>query len=351
MRIADAYLSYRLIKLLAQPFEEWDAYKLGIISDEGEEIKKPVLNIEKRAWGMFERVIAKIKKIIVKLTGPSRAAAILTTLALIKEHSDVVYEEIYQYLKEENLLNSPIVESINDKYLFKSVFLAGGPGSGKSYISETMFWHTGVQKFGGLSTMFVNSDNAVEYLFHKKGLPLVFGDVGSQLYKQQFEVREIAKKITSYRASNWINGMLPIVIDGTGAWIEKIRDQKELLISIGYDVSLIFVNTSLEVALQRNAKRERKVQESVVKKIWQEAHNNIGQFQKIFEGNLSIIDNSKILEGEEKRIFVSALEKLGRNMITSPLQNPVGKKMIELLKKTGGKYISDIADKKIDFKS
>jgi Fe-S oxidoreductase len=141
-----------------------------------------------------------------------------------------------------------------------------------------------------------------------------------------------------------IDGMLPIIIDGTGKDFDKIKSQAEDLKSIGYDVYMIFVNTSLDVAKERNKKRERSVDEKIVEKMWFAVQNNIGKFQKYFGSeNFEVVDNSNYFEknSKEEQDFKMYLFKLGKKIIESPLKNKIGIKTIEMMKKNGYKYLSD----------
>ena len=91
-----SYLAWYSSKLLSRPFTKWKAYEVGIIDENGDLIKKPGSVEEKKVWGLFERFIANIKQTIIRVTGPSQAAAILTTLALFKENAgSVAYEMFY----------------------------------------------------------------------------------------------------------------------------------------------------------------------------------------------------------------------------------------------------------------
>ena len=64
---------------------------------------------------------------------------------------------------------------------------------------------------------------------------------------------------------------------------DKIATQSNDLRQLGYDTHMIFVNTSLDVALERNAKRSRSVPESIVIKSWKEVQANIGKFNNHFK--------------------------------------------------------------------
>jgi hypothetical protein len=86
MDLVSTYLSYRLVKLLGTPFENWEAFKLGIIDSKGKIIKEPETSEEKRSFTSFERIIKNIKIAISKLVGYSKAAAILSTIYLLRDN-------------------------------------------------------------------------------------------------------------------------------------------------------------------------------------------------------------------------------------------------------------------------
>ena len=111
----------------------------------------------------------------------------------------------------------------------------------------------------------INSDSAFENALRKNGLSL-------KMPEDEAEARDIlrarAKGTTDKTMDLSIKGRLGMVIDGTGRDYDKIaKNQKAILQQLGYDCYMIFVNTSLEVALERNKKRERSVPEYITKKI------------------------------------------------------------------------------------
>lgn len=226
-------------------------------------------------------------------------------------------------------------ESINDKCLFKAVFMAGGPGSGKGYVNGAIF--------DGTPAKVVNSDDLLEFLIVKNELPMKFDPKQVETYAKQMAVRTKAKASVSIREDNYVNGMLPIVIDGTGKDFDEIRQQAEELKDIGYDVGMVFVNTTLEVAQARNKKRARTVPDEVVEKGWHQVQDNLGKFQSYFgRQSFFVVDNSQVLEGQALEQFKRDMFKIGNKLLNSPLANRKGLLTIELLKKTGGKYLSDL---------
>ena len=180
----------------------------------------------------------------------------------------------------------PLHEGVYDQHIFKAFFLAGGPGSGKSYVVS--------RTTGGSGLKLVNSDDAFENLLRKAGLSL---KMPSSEEEPRDVVRGRAKEITAKKKENYLEGRLGLIIDGTGREAEKILFQKRQLEELGYDTYMIFVNTSLDVALQRNAERSRSVPESIVTKSWKAVQSNIGKFNNMFRKGFIIVDNNDA--GEE----------------------------------------------------
>ena len=180
-------------------------------------------------------------------------------------------------------LTSYIEEGVNDPAIFKAVFLAGGPGSGKSFI-------VGQTALTALGFKVINSDDAFENALKKAGLKTTPDDIYSP--KGQ-EIRKGAVALTGKRMQLAIDGRLGLVIDGTGKNYEKISGQARDLKALGYETAMIFVNTTEEDALVRNRKRARKLPDAEVSKMWRDVQKNIGKFQNLFRRNMFVVDNSE----------------------------------------------------------
>ena len=176
-----------------------------------------------------------------------------------------------------------IQEGVYDPNIFKAIFLAGGPGSGKSYVVR--------RTTGGLGMKIVNSDDIYEKMLNDAGLDTTPEDIF--LTKDKRFVVE-TKAVTKRMQGNFLEGRLGLIIDGTGKDYDKITNQARQLEALGYDTHMIFVNTSLDVALQRNAERPRKLAEPLVVQSWNDVQKNIGKFNNYFQGNFIIIDNNDI---------------------------------------------------------
>ena len=207
-----------------------------------------------------------------------------------------------------------IQEGVYDPGIFKAFFLAGGPGSGKTYVTNRVT--------GGMGLKMVNSDIRFERYLQKAGLSLKMPDSEAAA---RDPLRQRAKQITGDLMDRYIRGRLGLVIDATGRDYNVINRQRSMLQMLGYDTYMVFVNTSLEVALQRNRVRTRSVPEDITRKSWNTVQNNIGKFQNMFGmRNMIVVDNNDAKEDELLKVY-----KQVRRLINVPVQNYVAKKWIE----------------------
>jgi dephospho-CoA kinase len=213
------------------------------------------------------------------------------------------------------------------------VIVAGGPGSGKSFIRKVAF--------SGDKISVVNSDLLFELELKKTGVSKKIDDQHPD-YDKQMVLRDKAKDITSRQAARVIDRMLPFVVEGTGHKLRKILDIKHKVEEVGYDCGLVFVNTSLEVAWERNLKRERSLSKELLVANWKNAQANIGSFQDEFKDNFVVVDNDEVISQENMNDFINTLHKKVGGLIRKPLKNIKGRKIIDQLNKIGGHALSDI---------
>jgi predicted kinase len=139
-------------------------------------------------------------------------------------------------------------------------------------------------------------------------------------------LRTKAKAKAENQASLYVKGRLGLVVDATGRDYNVIHNQASQLKQLGYDCYMIFVNTSLEVALERNAKRERTVPEYVTRTSWQGVQNNIGKFQNFFGMEYFIVvDNSK----SEQELITQTMNKVNaivRRYLNTPIKSYIAKR-------------------------
>ena len=195
-----------------------------------------------------------------------------------------------------------INEGVYDPGIFKAFFLAGGPGSGKSFVTSRVFAGTGLK--------LVNSDTAFERQLKKSGLSLQMPD--SEAYFRDI-IRKRAKTTVLSALDQYLRGRLGLVIDSTARDYDTISRQHGQLKQLGYDCYMVFVNTSLEVALKRNQLRARKLPDAIVINSHKQIQQNIGKLQRIFgSNNFIVVDNNKVAEDVNPKVHKSIRRMVGR---------------------------------------
>jgi len=212
-------------------------------------------------------------------------------------------------------------EGVNDKSIFKAVFLAGGPGSGKDYVLDNTLEGHGLTE--------INSDKALEFLMDKEGLDKRMPE--DEKEARTF-VRDRAKNITELKQRLALVGRNGLIINGTGDDYKKIERIKSRLEELGYDTSMIMVNTSDEVSAERNVERGqrggRTVPEKIRREKWEAVQNSRPELAKLFGDNYSEFDNSEDLRTadpevvKQKKDEMMELYKNVQNFVSQPPSNP-----------------------------
>ena len=252
-------------------------------------------------------------------------------------------------------LKQLLTEGVFDKGILKAVFMAGGPGSGKTYVASQIFGIPDKNiniSASGMKT--VNSDTEFEFLLKKYGFETfgtgkldidkwpdeVFDAIaGGDEDSESMTVRKKAKLLTKARKEKYMEGRLGMIIDGTGHNYAKLSKEKKELEKLGYDCYMVFVNTSLNVAKQRNKESARRLPEDILEKSWKDVQNNLGKFQGLFGSNFAVVDNSKFLKPEQaQKKFGMIVKKYINKFIKGAVRNPIGKKWIKhnLILRAGG---------------
>ena len=214
-------------------------------------------------------------------------------------------------------------EGLYDPNIFKAFFLAGGPGSGKSYVVR--------RTTGGSGLRIVNSDDVFELLLKKAGLSKLMPP--EELEPRERE-KEKASRITKARKDNYVEGRLGLIIDGTGSNYDKITGQAKMLQGLGYDTYMIFVHTSIDIALERNIERGREggrqLSNALTIKLWKEVQANMGKYSQFFRRNFVLVDNND----PDDDIFSDVFKQV-RSLLRIKVSNPRAKNWMamELAKK------------------
>jgi len=203
-------------------------------------------------------------------------------------------------------------EGINDAGIFKAVFLAGHPGSGKSYTLDRI-------KSGQIEPRIVNTDKFVEH--YKNADWMKIGDKVRQLNNKQLVL--------------YLNSMLPLAIDGTSGSVSAMLRRRGLLESIGYDTAMVFVNTDLETAIKRVQARDRKVPEEFIRESFKQLSENKKFYRSRFNTFIEVDNN----EGELTNKVITHAFKFLSAFYNTPVINPIGKRRIKEMKENKWKYL------------
>lgn len=255
-----------------------------------------------------------------------------------EHHAKELYNDVRHHMGVKEDLNTEfeqlLFEGVHDKAIFKAVFLAGGPGSGKDYVLDNTLAGHGLTE--------INSDKALEYLMDKKGLDKTMP--ASEKIERDV-TRGRAKSVTELRERLALYGRNGVIINGTGDDAEKIKRIKERLEELGYDTSMIMVNTKDEVSAMRNVERGqrggRTVPETIRKQKWQSVQNSRPELGKLFGDKYVEFDNSEDLRSAHPEIVKAKKQEMldiykqVQKFISSPPKSKQAKEWIaaELEKK------------------
>ncbi|SVA67782.1 uncharacterized protein METZ01_LOCUS120636, partial [marine metagenome] len=185
----------------------------------------------------------------------------------------------------------------------------------------------------GAGMKVINSDSAFERLLAKERMSLDFKGYSEKELIRRDEIRAKAKRMTALSLGAAIEGRLGLILDSTARNVPRIESENAHMRGIGYDTFMVFVNTTLEVAMARNNERPRKLPDAIVIQNHKEVQGNIGKLQNMFSAsNFVIIDNNKVREDVNAKVY-----KAVRKLVNRDPQSKVAKDWVarELAKKSG----------------
>jgi len=215
-------------------------------------------------------------------------------------------------------LEQYMTEGINDKGIFKAIFMAGAPGSGKTTVRSKLG--------GGIDPRTVNTDTWTEF----------FGDPPWD------EKGEKIKLLTTSQLTLYIKSMLPLWCDGTSSNPTNLMAREGLLSGIGYDTGMLWINTSLESSLERAKKRHERGGRFVPEKTIISAFKQINDLKPFYKGRFKYFVEVNNDTGElTDDVIIKAYKSTG-SFFSGDIINPVGRNRVEELRESGGKYLTDI---------
>jgi len=236
-----------------------------------------------------------------------------------------------------------IQEGVYDPGILKAVFTAGGPGSGKSYLADVVFgvrtpnakpFFENASFVGANGLKYVNSDRFFERELAKLGInPKDLQDISELPSDELWDIvqsadepesaRNIAKGHLGKLRDLYEQNRLGMLIDGTGGKFDKMVREKNLAEAMGYDTYMLFVDTSLPVAIERDANRSRTLGPELVEEIWQSVQDNKERYKELYGDNFSIVENS--VYGPPPQAVIKKIN----NFVNAPVQNPIGQAWIQ----------------------
>jgi predicted kinase len=212
------------------------------------------------------------------------------------------------------------------KSKLKAIVMAGPPGGGKSSI---------IKGLGLVNDGFkeVNQDISLEWLKTKEGLPAKESDYTKEQRSMRSKLGAQARKIAARKLDKFAKQGDGVILDGTGASVAATEAKIQALEELGYEVSMIYVNTPKETAIARNkARKERSLPDFIVERTWDavDANKNVyaGRFgDKFYEVNTEGLKQGEVpqevsdairndLAAEERgRLTAEEFAKQGKDLV------------------------------------
>ena len=222
-----------------------------------------------------------------------------------------------------------IIESINDKGIFKAIILGGLPAAGKTTV--------------------------IKKVISNGSFPISIPDADYWTEKHGGVWSPENKRLTNSTYHMTINSLRPLYIDTVSGNPEDFKNRVNDLKSIGYDVDMVFVDIDVETAIKRVKKRNIQQNRQVSTQYIINTYNKIyggGKYKKIdatplfkqyskILGKSPIIVNGKVTEWNDttKKVYNKVT-----NFLKSPIKNKKGQKLVDFMRKKGYKYYMDIPE-------
>jgi len=206
-----------------------------------------------------------------------------------------------------------ITESILDRGVFKAVFMGGSAGSGKSYVLKKI-------KSGSIEPRVVNVDVFIEKF-------------GNYSYEDFYDR---SKHLTVNQLTLYIDSCLPLFIDITSTEPTNTVKRYNILENLGYDMAIVFVNTSLETAIERNRQRKRVIPDELVQDYHDKAQKMKGFLRTKFPLFLEVKNDTGELTDD---VVLHAFKKM-EFFYDSPVKNPIGQQHLQRMRENGWKYLT-----------
>jgi len=279
----------------------------------------------------------------------------------------ITFPELRLKIRNSLMENQEILkEGPNDPGIFKAIFMAGCPGSGKGTVLKGIFGTDSGSTYQGLKI--INSDKLYEFLLSKGGLGLSqpdhreYPDAAKEYQSAsgKYQSRAVQKTTGGSRGinpenigldsetyglnkksdrvntvlENAIESRLGLVLDGTAANFDRIVREKKILEDLGYQTMMIAVRVPLDIAVDRNRQRgksgKRKIPTIAVTRTCEKLEVNFDKYAEVFlnqeKGDRYIeIDNTLPID---ETLTPEVLLKI-KKFIEAPVENQTAREWID----------------------
>ena len=215
----------------------------------------------------------------------------------------------------------------------KVIFLAGGAGSGKGNVIKKL----NLEKDG---FKIVNSDISLEWLKKNHGLPENMRDLTSEQRSTLGKLGHQARQIAKRKMMKFQGNADGVVIDGTGGSIRTMEKLVKEFKDKGYDTSMLFVETSLKTALERNRNRkERSLLDKIVERNHEAVQKNKEGFKEMFGGTFMEVKTDNLtMKSPMPKELVTKMSEFVRGYENMRLDAEQFASQGEAIKKRGGEF-------------
>ena len=128
-RAADLAYTFRFIRMLVMDWKDWDAYKTGVIDENGKRNKSVRLDDDekKSSYTPFIRLAANIKRLLSKIPGGStKLGSFAAALFLIKEKYNLNDKQLNKIIEECGIDPLDIMLESSEWFVLKDGMLSPG---------------------------------------------------------------------------------------------------------------------------------------------------------------------------------------------------------------------------------
>ena len=200
---------------------------------------------------------------------------------------------LYMESKENIISEEKVVGFNNPSNNF--VVIAGGPGAGKSFITRNLINLDNVKEFNVDQVRVMTAkklwgDEWEENISTEEGYDEILRKTFTTSDPRNLTVKHLKQFLEQER-----NQPVNVVYDAGGGQEQVMKDVHNLAKENGFNTTLVYVRTPLDVAQERNIERPRSLPPEMVAQYHQQVKNNMRNMIPIFD-NVWTVDNKDMID-------------------------------------------------------